>query len=316
MVDIENLTKKYGSFTALDGVNLHIDKGEIFGFVGPNGAGKTTTMRIMCGLLKATSGSVFIDGVDALKKSSEVKARIGYVPDFFGVYDNFRVMEYMEFYGSLYKMSRAETDRIAEGLLELVNLSDKSSEFVDGLSRGMKQRLCVARALIHNPDLLVLDEPNSGLDPRARFEMKEVMKNLGSMGKTIIISSHILPELSELCTSIGIIDRGRIMASGKVEDVMRHGHSMPPVHIKGFVLGMSDEDSAERISTIVRERFNVDGLSITEDEVIVNYAGNKETDAELLRSLVDGGVHVHKFMREKENLESLFLEITGGGEHE
>lgn len=316
MVDIENLTKRYGSFTALDGVNLHIDKGEIFGFVGPNGAGKTTTMRIMCGLLKATSGRVFINGADALRRSSDVKRTIGYVPDFFGVYDNFRVMEYMEFYGSLYGMSRAETNDISEGLLELVNLSDKKMEFVDSLSRGMKQRLCVARALIHNPELLVLDEPNSGLDPRARFEMKEILKNLGSMGKTIIISSHILPELSELCTSIGIIDHGRIMTSGKVEEVMRHGHGMPPVHIKGFMLGMSEEASADRISALIKERFNVDRLAVTEDEIIVNYAGDRETDSELLRCLVDGGVHVHEFMREKENLESLFLEITGGEEHE
>lgn len=316
MVDIENLTKKYGRFTALDNVNLHIDKGEIFGFVGPNGAGKTTTMRIMCGLIKANSGNVLIDGTDALRSSADVKRKIGYVPDFFGVYDNFRVMEYMEFYGSLYGIDKKTTDEISEGLLELVNLSDKKDTFVDSLSRGMKQRLCVARALIHNPDLLVLDEPNSGLDPRARFEMKEVLKNLGSMGKTIIISSHILPELSEMCTSIGIIDHGRIVTSGKVEDVMRHGHGMPPIRIKGYVLGMGEADTAEKISTIIRERFNVDRISVTEDEVVVNYAGDRETDSELLRSLIDNGVHVHQFARDKENLESLFLEITGGDGNE
>lgn len=316
MVDIENLTKRYGRFTALDNVNLHIDKGEIFGFVGPNGAGKTTTMRIMCGLIKADSGNVLIDGTDALKNSADVKRKIGYVPDFFGVYDNFRVMEYMEFYGSLYGIDRKTTDEISEGLLELVNLSDKKDTFVDSLSRGMKQRLCVARALIHNPDLLVLDEPNSGLDPRARFEMKEVLKNLGSMGKTIIISSHILPELSEMCTSIGVIDHGRIVTSGKVEEAMRHGHGMPPIRIKGYVLGMSETDSAEKISTIIRERFNVDKISVTEDEVVVNYAGDRETDSELLRSLIDNGIHVHQFARDKENLESLFLEITGGDSDE
>ena len=205
MLRIENLTKKYGKFQALDNLNLHIEKGEIFGFVGPNGAGKTTTMRIVCGLLKATSGSVYVDGVDAIANPEDIKRKVGYVPDFFGVYDNLQVMEYMEFYGSMYGMKKEEVDEISKGLLELVNLSDKENEFVDTLSRGMKQRLCVARALIHNPDLLVLDEPNSGLDPRARFEMKEVLKNLGAMGKTIIISSHILPELSEMCSSIGIM---------------------------------------------------------------------------------------------------------------
>lgn len=316
MVDIENLTKCYGRFTALDHVNIHIDKGEIFGFVGPNGAGKTTTMRILCGLLKATSGNVIIDGVDALAKSAEIKRKIGYVPDFFGVYDNFKVMEYMEFYGSLYGMNRKTVGGIADELLELVNLKDKKDEFVDSLSRGMKQRLCVARALIHDPELLVLDEPNSGLDPRARFEMKEILKHLGSMGKTIIISSHILPELAELCTSIGIINHGRMITSGKVDDVMVHGQGMPPIRMKGYVLGLDPETSASRISVMVKERFDVDRISIVDDEFMIYCKGNKESDAEMLRSLVDNGVHVHQFVRDKEDLESLFLEITGGDRHE
>ena len=191
MVDIEELTKRYGKFVALDHMNLHIDKGEIFGFVGPNGAGKTTTMRIMCGLLKATSGKVTIDGVDALGRPADVKRKIGYVPDFFGVYDNLKVMEYMDFYGSMYGMSKREVEKVADKYLELVALQDKKDEFVDSLSRGMKQRLCVARALIHDPELLVLDEPSSGLDPRSRHDMKNILRDLKEMGKTIVISSHI-----------------------------------------------------------------------------------------------------------------------------
>lgn len=312
MVDIVNLTKYYDRFIALDNVNLHIDKGEIFGFVGPNGAGKTTTMKIMCGLTKATSGKIVIDGVNVLKKSSDVRRMIGYVPDFFGVYDNFKVIEYMEFYGSMYGMTRREADKASERLLDLVNLSDKRDEFVDGLSRGMKQRLCVARALIHDPELLVLDEPNSGLDPRARVEMKNIMKSLRELGKTVIISSHILPELSEMCTSIGIIDHGRIVTSGKVEDIMAQGNAEAPVKIKGYILGLSGHDALERISVIIRERFSVDRIVENNGELIVYYHGDRESDAELLRSLVDNGVHVHQFVREKENLESLFLEITGG----
>jgi ABC-2 type transport system ATP-binding protein len=312
MVNIENLTKYYGKFMALDHANLHVDKGEIFGFVGPNGAGKTTTMRIMCGLLKATSGNVYIDGVDALKNPELLKSKIGYVPDFFGVYNNFRVMEYMEFYGSLYKMKKSEVDAISLGLLELVNLSDKKDDFVDSLSRGMKQRLCVARALIHNPDLLVLDEPNSGLDPRARFEMKEVLKNLGSMGKTIIISSHILPELSELCSSVGIIDHGKILASGKIEDIMRSGDSLPPIKIKAYLKGSDPVNSAHQIVGYVQELQNVDKISVIDDEIVIYYNGTPDSDAELLRSLVDRGVQVIQYFREKESLENLFLQVTGG----
>lgn len=220
MVDIEELTKRYGKFVALDHMNLHIDKGEIFGFVGPNGAGKTTTMRIMCGLLKATSGKVTIDGVDALGRPADVKRKIGYVPDFFGVYDNLKVMEYMDFYGSMYGMSKREVEKVADKYLELVAIQDKKDEFVDSLSRGMKQRLCVARALIHDPELLVLDEPSSGLDPRSRHDMKNILRDLKEMGKTIVISSHILPELSEMCTSIGVIDHGKIVASGSVDEIV------------------------------------------------------------------------------------------------
>lgn len=270
-------------------------------------------MKIMCGLIKATSGELLIDGVNVLKKSADVRRKIGYVPDFFGVYDNFKVIEYMEFYGSMYGMSRQASDEMADRLLELVDLSDKREEFVDVLSRGMKQRLCVARALIHDPELLILDEPNSGLDPRARVEMKDIMKKLRELGKTVVISSHILPELSEMCTSIGIIDHGRIVSSGKVDDIMAQGHTEAPVKIRGYILGLSGHESLDRISMMIRERFSVDRITEKDGELIVYYHGDRESDAELLRSLVDNGVHVHQFVREKENLESLFLEITGGG---
>lgn len=313
MLEIQGLTKKYGKFLALDNLNLHIDKGEIFGFVGPNGAGKTTTMRIVCGLLKATSGSVLVDGVNAITNPDDIKRKVGYVPDFFGVYDNLKVMEYMEFYGSMYGMSREDVDEIGEGLLELVNLSDKKDAFVDTLSRGMKQRLCVARALIHNPELLILDEPNSGLDPRARFEMKEVLKNLGSMGKTIIISSHILPELAELCTSIGIMEKGHLIACGKVEEIMQKSKGSQPIHMRVVMseYGSIDE-GREVLSTILKEQPNVDKVTYTEDEILVSFRGDDADAAELLRCLVDHKVLVSNFYREKEDLESLFLEVTGG----
>ena len=313
MLKIENLTKKYGKFQALDNLNLHIEKGEIFGFVGPNGAGKTTTMRIVCGLLKATSGSVYVDGVDAIANPEDIKRKVGYVPDFFGVYDNLQVMEYMEFYGSMYGMKKEEVAEISKGLLELVNLSDKENEFVDTLSRGMKQRLCVARALIHNPDLLVLDEPNSGLDPRARFEMKEVLKNLGAMGKTIIISSHILPELSEMCSSIGIMERGKLIASGKVDEIMQKSRGMQPIKMRAFAPDYETAEEAHNyISIVLKEQPLVNKVNFTEDEILVSFGGDEKEAAQLLKTLFDRNILVSNFYREKEDLESLFLEITGG----
>ena len=313
MLEIQNLTKRYGKFLALDNLNLHIEKGEIFGFVGPNGAGKTTTMRIVCGLLKATSGEVYVDGVDAITNPEDIKRKVGYVPDFFGVYDNLKVMEYMEFYGSMYGMDKADVDEIADGLLELVNLSDKKDAFVDTLSRGMKQRLCVARALIHNPDLLVLDEPNSGLDPRARFEMKEVLKNLGAMGKTIIISSHILPELAEMCSSIGIMERGKLIVSGKVDEIMQKTQGRQPIHMCLAMPEYEDhEEERAAISTILKEHPNVGKVTYTEDEVIVAFDGDDVQMSAFLKNLLDKNMIVSGFYREKEDLESLFLKITEG----
>lgn len=316
MLKIENLTKKYGSFLALDQLNLHIEKGELFGFVGPNGAGKTTTMRIICGLLNATGGNVYVDGVDAIHNPDEIKRKVGYVPDFFGVYDNLKVMEYMEFYGSMYGMDKKTVDEISKGLLELVNLSDKEDEFVDTLSRGMKQRLCVARALIHNPELLILDEPNSGLDPRARFEMKEVLKNLSSMGKTIIISSHILPELAEMCTSIGVMERGKLIVSGKVEDVMQQTQGIQPIKMKACVENMEKEAAQEYIATILKEQPLVSKVNFMEDEILVSFQGDEQKSAQLLKSLINQNIMVYSFYREKEDLESLFLKITGGQQDE
>lgn len=313
MLQVENLTKRYGKFLALDNLNLHIEKGEVFGFVGPNGAGKTTTMRIVCGLLKATSGNVHVGGIDALKRPDDIKRAVGYVPDFFGVYDNLKVMEYMEFYGSMYGMQKETVDEIAEGLLELVNLTDKKDFFVDTLSRGMKQRLCVARALIHDPDLLVLDEPNSGLDPRARFEMKEVLKNLGAMGKTIIISSHILPELSELCTSIGIMERGRLIASGRVDEIMQKSRGMQPITMRAFVPDYEGKEEMQAyIARVLKEQPLVTKVNFTEDEILVNFDGDDREAATLLKRILEQNILVSHFYREKEDLESLFLEITGG----
>ena len=305
MVEIRNLTKTYGKYRALNNLNLHIDKGEIFGFVGPNGAGKTTTMRIICGLLQADWGEVYVDGIDSLNHNELIKRKVGYVPDFFGVYDNFKVMEYMDFYGSMYGIDGETVRKTSLELLDLVNLSDKADSYVDGLSRGMKQRLCVARALIHNPQLLILDEPASGLDPRARFELKEIMKNLGSMGKTIIISSHILPELGEMCTSIGVMEKGNLIANGKVEEITKQSRQANPLTIQIL-------ENKDQAIQILRQTPQVQKLSIRDNEIIIAFCGEEADMAQLLSNLILSGVKVSGFHREEGNLETLFLEITGG----
>lgn len=306
MLNIYNLTKNYGSFTAVNHLSLHIPEGDLFGFVGPNGAGKTTTIRIVCGLLKASGGSVQIGNTNARMGSKEMKRMIGYVPDFFGVYDNLKVHEYMDFYGSMYGMHSRDIAKLTNDLLELVNLSDKRDFYVDTLSRGMKQRLCVARALLHNPKLLILDEPSSGLDPRARVEMKELLKNLHSMGKTIVISSHILSELSEMCTSIGIMNRGQLIMAGRIEDIMQQVAGGRRIHIHAA----SGLDTAVRL---LMEQAGVVVESVRENEIIITNNGTDEQTSALIGQLIQNQVVLTGFYREEGSLESLFMQLTGGG---
>ena len=305
MLRITDLTKQYGSFTAVNHLTLHIPQGELFGFVGPNGAGKTTTIRIVCGLLTATSGSVQIGDTSAAVGSKEMKRQIGYVPDFFGVYDNLKVREYMDMYGSMYSMNSRDIAKLTDDLLELVNLTDKKEFYVDTLSRGMKQRLCVARALLHNPKLLILDEPSSGLDPRARVEMKELLKNLHSMGKTIVIRSHILAELSEMCSSIGIMNKGQLVTSGRIEDIMRQLNGGNHIHIR---IG-SDMETAVRL---MKEQAGVAVESVRENEMIISSNGTDEEICALIGYLIANQVILTGFYKEEGNLESLFMQLTGG----
>lgn len=307
MLQINHLYKNYGKFQAVSNLTLHIPKGDLFGFVGPNGAGKTTTIRMVCGLMLPSSGDIFINGIDALAHQNEIKKQIGYVPDFFGVYDNLKVREYMDFYGSMYRMNSRDIMRISDDLLELVNLSDKKEAFVDTLSRGMKQRLCVARALIHNPALLVLDEPNSGLDPRARVEMKELLQNLRSMGKTIVISSHILSELSEMCSSIGIMNRGSLVAAGRIEDVMEgvFGNNQ---------LVITLDEGRETAIRIINEYTKVSVDSVGEHEIKLSHNMTKPEIARMVGAMIAGGVVVTGFHKQEGDLETLFMRVTGDGQ--
>jgi ABC-2 type transport system ATP-binding protein len=307
MLSIRNLNKRYGKFQAVSDLSMEVPEGEIFGFVGPNGAGKTTTMKIICGLLRATSGEITLDGVDVIGNSKKIKEKIGYMPDFFGVYDDLKVSEYLEFYASIYNIKGQERKKITDDLLELVDLGHKREAYVDSLSRGMKQRLCLARSLVHNPRLLVLDEPASGMDPRARVEMKEILKNLKGMGKTIIISSHILPELAELCTSIGIIDKGRIVISGSVDAIMQQVYSKKVIKVK--VRGRL-EDAV----IALKEYPFIDKLVYGEDTIQAGFGGGDEEMSRVLAALVAKGIPVVSFSQLDGNLEDVFMKVTKGDE--
>ena len=303
MLEIRNLRKNYGKYTAVNDLSLTVEKGEIFGFVGPNGAGKTSTMKIIAGLMPPTSGQVYVDGIDVISDSRRVKEKIGYMPDFFGVYDDLKVNEYLEFYASIYGINGQESKKICSDLLELVDLTAKENAYVDTLSRGMKQRLCLARSLVHNPELLILDEPASGMDPRARFEMKEILRSLKDMGKTIIISSHILPELAELCSTIGIIEKGNLVIKGTVEEIMLNLYNSRPIKIK--VLSKLEEAIA-----ILKEVPKVDRITAEGTTITVAFSGSEEEVSKLLGILISKRVSVLSFGQSEGNLEEIFMKLT------
>ena len=303
MLKIHGLKKKFKNFQALDGLDMEIEEGALYGFVGPNGAGKTTAIRIITGLLLPDEGTVEISGKDVIRYREEVKDYFGYVPDEFGMYDNLKVWEYMEFFASCYGFTGLVARNRCQELLEQMKLADKEDAFVDSLSRGMKQRLCLARALIHDPKFLVLDEPTSGMDLRTRMEFKEMLKELCAEGKTILVSSHILSELSQMCTDIGIIDAGKIVLSGSMSEILQKVNDSNPLLIK--ICG-----NREGAIRILREEPAVKNITIREDEIVVRFHGTREAEAELLKKMVSAGIPVNGFIREQGDLESVFMQIT------
>lgn len=304
MLEIKELVKTFGKFNAVDNLSLQIEKGSIFGFVGPNGAGKTTTMKIMSGLMKATSGSIFIDNIDLIQNPLFIKEKIGYMPDFFGVYDNLKVSEYMDFYADSYYIPIKERKGLILNLLEIVNLSDKIDSYVDNLSRGMKQRLCLARSLVHDPDILILDEPASGLDPKARVEMKDILKQLKELGKTIIISSHILPELHQMCTEVGIIDHGRLIDKGSINDIMSRISINRQIYVKYLEKG-------ELLLEILKEYKNVFEINEGVNELSFSFNGDDYILSQILSQAVKKEIPIIGFSEKEGNLEDLFIKLTG-----
>ena len=306
MIKVEGLKKIYGKTEALKGVSFEIEQGSIFGFVGPNGAGKTTTLKILATLMVPTEGKAYIDGVDVTKHPKKIRALMGYMPDFFGVYERIKVTEYLDFYASCYGISRGKRKSIIADLLELTDLSFKADAYVDSLSRGMKQRLCLARSLVHDPKVLLLDEPASGLDPRARVEMRELLRELKNMGKSIIISSHILPELAELCTEVGIIEGGELIAVGSVDDITAQLQQEKLIQVKV-------QEKISEARAMIEENPWVAAVNETADGVLqVRFSGDGEEQQKLLRALVLAELPVLSFAESSNSLEDLFMQITKG----
>ncbi|WP_062105279.1 ABC transporter ATP-binding protein [Bacillus niameyensis] len=306
MIEINELTKRYGSFTALDSLTIQIDKGCVFGVVGHNGAGKSTFFSILATLLAPTSGTAFVNGASVTTDPKKVRGFIGYMPDFFGVYDQLRVNEYLDFYGASYGIPSRERKELIKQLLELVNLTGKVDAYVDVLSRGMKQRLCLARSLIHDPEVLILDEPASGLDPRARIEMREILKELKNMGKTILISSHILPELSEMCDQIGVINQGKLVAHGTVSDIQQQLQAEKVIIVK-----LSEQ--LDKATAFFEDDPAVSKTVNLENNLLqFHYTGTDEDQIQLLKKAILADLPIVSFKQLESNLEDVFMEITKG----
>ncbi|MCX6344338.1 MAG: ABC transporter ATP-binding protein [Armatimonadetes bacterium] len=305
MVRIENLVKQYGKLTAVNDLNLNIETGDIMGFIGPNGAGKTTTIRMVATLLKPTSGKVFVDGIDVVADPEAVRPLIGYMPDFFGLYDDIKVWEYLDFFAAAYKLPKPKRAGSIDDVLELTDLTIKKDSFVSELSRGMQQRLCLAKTLLHDPKLLLLDEPASGLDPRARIEIKELLKELRNMGKTILISSHILPELADFCNKIAIIEQGKLVVSGDVDAIIEQCRG-------GNVLHITLLDRQEEALALLNGMDTISDTKIEDGTIAATYIGEPGEHYSILEQLSKNGFKVTSFSEAQVDLEDVFMKVTRG----
>ncbi len=300
-----NLTKRYGKLVALNNLHLNIEEGECFGYIGPNGAGKTTTIRILATLLQPTWGEARVCNHVVGYESRKIRPLIGYVPDFFGAYEDMVVQEYLEFFAAAYNITGKKRDRIVGDVLELTDLVHKKEDLVDGLSRGMKQRLSIARVLLHDPKVLMLDEPASGLDPRARIEIRELLKELHRMGKTILISSHILPELADLCTSIGIIEQGELIFQGSVRDALRRAQLGTVVH----VVTPDDQEKAQQLLSSLK---HVENVQIRDGAIVLALDSTTTDFSFIAHAMLANKLRIHEIKQEEVNLETAFMRLTKG----
>jgi ABC-2 type transport system ATP-binding protein len=299
------LTKRYGALTALDALSLELESGDIFGFIGPNGAGKSTTMKILAGLLEPTSGIARVLGKNVVENGDFVRRSVGYMPDFIGVYEDLKVSEYLEFFASAYHIPRKQRKKVVADVLELTDLKFKQDAFVDSLSRGMTQRLSLARVLVHDPPILLLDEPASGLDPRARIEIRELLKELRRLGKTILVSSHILSELGEFCNKLGIIERGKLLVAGTVEDLMIRARAHPVISVQ--IVG--DPESA---IAVLKADPRVGEVDRQGEELHITLQDPSVHHSFLIDRLVAAGIQIHSIAPHQLKLEDVFLRLTKG----
>ena len=305
MIETRGLTKKYGDMYAIRDINLDLDEGDLFGFIGPNGAGKTTTMRIIATLLNPTSGEAYVCGNSIYTKPKEIRRLVGYMPDFFGVYDDMKVIEYLEFFAAAYRIKGEARRKRCNEMLEIVDLDFKRDAYANTLSRGQTQRLGLARVLLHDPQVLLLDEPLSGLDPRARIEMRELLRRLGKTGKTIIVSSHILPELADVCNKIGIIDRGVMTVNSAVNDIMREMR-------KQVVLNVMVSGDSAKAARELEQHDDVDSLELVDQQLIVTLVEGCEDYSHIPRVLIEAGYGLTLFQEEPIDLEKAFMTLTKG----
>lgn len=304
-IELRGFTKRYGDFVAVRDLDLSIEAGQLFGFIGPNGAGKSTTIRFLATLLAPTSGEGFVNGYRVTRQPLEVRQSLGYMPDNFGVYDGMKVWEFLDFFAAAYRLPRARRRQVIGDVLQLLDLTGKRDELVNGLSRGMKQRLCLAKTLVHDPPVLILDEPTSGLDPRARLEVKALLRELCRMGKTILISSHVLSELADCCTSIGILEQGRLLLHGPMQDVYRRIRRNRIVEIRFL----------ERMDvglSVIRGTPETHDLRVEGNRVTVELAGDDACLAGLAERLLAEGVRFASFAEKEPTLEDVFMLVTEG----
>lgn len=311
MIELRRLHRFFGSTRAVNDVSFDVYQGEVFGYIGPNGAGKTTSMRILATLDLPTAGDALVDGFSAINDPDRVRKRLGFMPDTYGVYPNVNCVEYLDFFARAYGLVGRDRHRAMRHVLEFTGLDRLAEKPINGLSKGMRQRLCLGRTMIHDPAVLILDEPAAGLDPRARIELRVMINELASHGKTILVSSHILTELAEMCDRVGIIEQGRLLAVGAVEELLAtHPHSggaAPATQIQLRVLG-----GAEALSGWLAGREAVEEIAIDGEQVRFVFRGDADAQAELLKEMILGGFRVLEFGGRSKTLEEAFLHVTRG----